>query len=799
MKLGLNTKQRILGSIIVILVLVGIVGFSTYQQFSDVVTKVSATTTEDPSISKTKRILEKISESENQIKRYTLTEDSVHFDAFNAIRKEVDFLLIDLKNQKNFVAGSIEIDTFQSLVQRRFIILDKRASIQDEFRVGAAFENVSAQINAVEKVKTTPAPKTKSWFRRSSKKDPVAPNIDISKVTDNIKEIKVKETHKEEIQIEQELELLDADNQNALALQSVMDEILLAEKARDRKNVQDINDLVTRTNFQIIAFCAVICLLLILTSFTIAQYIRRNSAYRVMLNKAKMEAESLASAKALFVATVSHEIRTPVNIISGFSEQLAQSKLTNEQHEQLLGIKQSSSHLLDLVNSVLDFSKLENDKLILEKNYFSPNELVSTVHSLTSQLIENNDVTLKSFVDSTVPEVLIGDVFRLRQILLNLVGNAIKFTAGGQVDIHLSCTESEDKSIQLTLIVEDNGIGMTQDQLLTVFDEFVQANESTTRLYGGTGLGLPITKKLVELQNGTITIDSEKGVGTKVHVCIPFEKGELAQLEAHEFRNETIDLSGIKILVVDDEPYNRKLIRTILHKQHASIIEAVNGREAINAVESQIFQLILMDVQMPLVDGIEATKAIRKLNNQIPIVALSAAVSPEDLLNYERAGMQTHLAKPFQEIQLIRKIASVLSIPIEAMAADLMAPSQMNATEMDEEIDFGGLRDLSDGDTVFYMEMLEMFEQSTSEGIKKISEAITASNWNEAGEYAHKICAPCKHLSANRLYAYLKRIEESCFAEKELENLPELVEHATKEAERVLTIITNERLSMSNA
>lgn len=798
MKVKVGTKQQILGIIMLIILLVGVIGVYAYRQFSEVVTKVSETTLEDPAVSKTHRVLFNITRAENQIRRYTLTEDSVHLEQFGVIRSEVDTLLTELVKLEPVLAESIRIDTFEVLVKERFELLNEIATTQDAFRVEEAFNNVSTSIP--ENVSTSPpVEKRRRLFNRSSRKDAEKAKSDLAKLNESIREVQEKETLKEENQIENELNLLIDDNKNALALQSIVDKIELEEANNDQMKVEEVSSLVKRTNSQVIIFCIVICLLLLVTSFTFLKYIRRNSIYRLMLNRAKNEAESLANAKALFVATVSHEIRTPINIIAGFSEQLDESDLTDQQQEQLTGIRQSSSHLLDLVNSVLDFTKLENDHIELENSAFSPNELLSTLDSLLSQLKEENDTQLEFNLDQSVPPVLFGDAFRLRQILLNLVGNAIKFTRGGKVDITFDGVPGPDSTFLLNITVRDNGIGMSSDQLLTVFDEFVQANKSTTRLYGGTGLGLPITKKLIELQNGTIEIDSEEGVGTSVQVEIPLSTGELSDLELDSETTVKLDLHDLKILVVDDEPFNRKLIRTILSKQNASIIDATDGREAISAVETQTFDLILMDIQMPQVGGVEASKRIQKISPKTPIIALTAALAPDQIKEYTDAGMVSHLAKPFKQTQLLMKLAEVLSLSVETVeqVEQIEESTGTPNKQLEDHISFEDLRNLSAGDTAFYTEMLETFEKSTQEGVQAIQVAAAKKNWKTAGENAHKICAACKHLSANTLYQYLKQIEENCLNEKNLDEIPEIVKSTVAETKRVLEIIQNERSAIA--
>ena len=785
MNVKLGVKQRIIGIISLTVLLVGTVGVFTYLQFSEVLDTITSTSKTDPSISKTKEVLSNISRAENRIRSYTLTKDSIHLSKYAEMKDQMDLLLSDLKEMKPIIAGTISIDTFQSLVAERFSILEELVGIQNEFRVEAALESVQARV--IEGKKNPQATETapeKRWF--NLKKKPSTKPVTASTLTEinaNIEEVRVQETRKEEAQLQRELELLNAERTNDLRVQSVLTAIEIDEKKTNLAKSREVKALIRRTNFQIILFCAAICGLLIFMTSTIVNYIRRNNEYRKILKRAKSDAESLAKAKEIFVATLSHEIRTPVNIISGFTEQLERSTLNQEQREHIHIISKTSSHLLDLINAVLDFTKLENNKLVLESTGFSLPKTISSVNSLLMSQAKSGEVALSFTLAPSVPSILIGDAFRMRQILINLVGNALKFSPGGIVEVLINSHSTNKENCILALEITDNGIGMTPEQLDLVFNEFEQAEKSTTRLYGGTGLGLSITKKLVELQGGTIQLESTKGEGTRVFVEIPFELGDETDLGEVPTSFDQIDLSPFTILVVDDEPFNRKLVRTILTKYNAQIIEAEDGQEAIAIAQESQPDLILMDEQMPNLNGIESAKLMRELMITAPIIALSAAVTTDYLEALSNSVIDDSLSKPFRQSELLQKIVTHL------------LPNTTTPLQEDPEVNFDDLKSLSDGDRVFYLDMLETFETSTSNGIISIQTAIKQENWNEAAEFAHRISAPCKHLSADTLYNYLKEIETNCREKIHLAGIHELVDVTSREAERILSHIREERLS----
>ncbi|GAB5424531.1 MAG: hypothetical protein Crog4KO_16780 [Crocinitomicaceae bacterium] len=489
--------------------------------------------------------------------------------------------------------------------------------------------------------------------------------------------------------------------------------------------------------------------MLVITSYAIIRYISRSNRYRKILKQAKNEAESLAQAKEHFVATVSHEIRTPMNIISGFTEQLAHSKLDQQQRDQLETVIKASSHLLQLINEVLDFTKLQNYKLELETRNFKLRETMNEVRDLMTPLAEDKGIDLEFIVSKDTPNILLGDAIRLSQMLINVTSNAVKFTDKGIVSVTAAPLQIGENVVIIEFAITDTGIGMSPEKLERIFEAFEQADASTSRTYGGTGLGLSITRKLIELHNGSVEVHSKENVGTEFVLEIPFQIGDAA-IEEEKDHTETLKpfLEGKRILVADDEAFNRKLITTILEKFNTQIDEAENGNEAVTLSTKNQYDLILMDARMPQMNGVDATKAIRfeGLNVDTSIVALSAAFTDEDKKTYYNAGMNDVLGKPFRESELLAIISSQLT------------PKDIDM-ETEDVLDFEGLRSLSGRDDAFYIEMLETFVRGTQNGIREIRELLAAGNIQRMGEVAHRISAPCKHLEADQLYSKLKELE----------------------------------------
>ena len=370
------------------------------------------------------------------------------------------------------------------------------------------------------------------------------------------------------------------------------------------------------------------------------------------------QAQQAAVAKSNFLANMSHEIRTPMNAIMGFTELLLVGELNATQHSHLNTIRQSSRSLLALLNDILDTSKLDSGKFDLETKDFSLKVLASQVESTLSLSAQNKNLHLNVHYPPSIPEFFVGDCLRILQVLTNLVGNAIKFTERGSIDVSFDYTNE-----QVHIQVSDTGIGMSPKQLASVFEAFSQADASISRRFGGTGLGTTISRQLVEAMNGYIEAESELGIGTTFHVWLPLKQGKKPQ---ETTPHETIELPPMHILVVDDIEQNRELLSLTLHNRGHRITLAKDGQEAFDLATSDTFDLVLMDVHMPKVDGLQATQMIREHEHRhqrlhLPIIALTASVLASDRKVALKAGMDGFAVKPLDIPQLFNEISRVIS------------------------------------------------------------------------------------------------------------------------------------------
>jgi len=376
----------------------------------------------------------------------------------------------------------------------------------------------------------------------------------------------------------------------------------------------------------------------------------------------KLKAQASERAKHQFLANMSHEIRTPMNAIKGMTDILLRRNPRKDQTEYLESIKKSSDSLLIIINDILDISKIEAGKIEFEHQPFSVNEVINNVYTLMHFKAEEKGLQLKM----DIPEeniIVKGDVTRLRQIIINLIGNAVKFTEKGRVDLILK-PEKEEEKIKLHFTVSDTGIGIDADRMDKIFKSFEQAYSDTSRKFGGTGLGLSISKQLIELQDGKIWVESEKGKGTEFHFVIPYEiakETDKAEALAVSKDNISEQLKGIKVLLVEDNTFNAVVAQEELEDaiDGVKVDLAENGAVAVEKLKTSDYDIILMDVQMPVMNGYESTRAIRNMGNRkarTSIIAMTANVLKDEVDLCYKAGMDDYIGKPFNTEELIQKI-----------------------------------------------------------------------------------------------------------------------------------------------
>lgn len=445
--------------------------------------------------------------------------------------------------------------------------------------------------------------------------------------------------------------------------------------------------------------------------------------------------------KEQFLANMSHEIRTPMNAVMGMTQLVLNTEVTEKQRFYLERIKNSADMLLHIINDILDLSKIDAGKMELEQIDFSLQQVLDQLHATLQHKAEEKGLELISEISPDLPDVWLGDPVRLSQVLINLTGNSLKFTEIGSVTLKIV---PEAGGILFSVI--DTGIGIPADKFHRIFESFTQVNASDTRNFGGTGLGLSICKYLVELMGGQLTVASEEGVGTTFSFCLPLPAGSVTQLEARLHAETRVDgsvLDGLRVLLVDDNEYNLIVAKdTLESKSQLTVIAVSSAREAISLLETDRFDVVLMDVQMPQMSGLEATRFIRsKLPapaNQVPIIALTASVLRDDLDKCTQAGMNGYIPKPFRTAQLFYGIAKVLKLAIKAeQAPQPVAEKAVAAVQLPRQINLNYLENFCGGDPVKMDKYIGLFIKSSAEFRQRIQEALKNEKWEDVAAQFH--------------------------------------------------------------
>lgn len=519
------------------------------------------------------------------------------------------------------------------------------------------------------------------------------------------------------------------------------------------------------------------------------------------LEKAKILAEESARQKANFLTGISHEIRTPLNSIIGLAELLSLNENMREEiAENIRSIKYSSRHLLGIINDVLDLSKLEEGQVVLDKDYLNlPNLIKNTTKAIEFKAREKG-LTVKISINSNLPEYVMGDEGRIRQILLNLLSNAIKFTAEGNINIYVKQVSRTLKHSRIRFSVSDTGIGIPPQKRTMIFESYTQADKKTYRKYGGTGLGLPISKRLVELLGGEIGVVSIEGIGSTFFFEVPFEVSEKApEVMVQETGPKDKNLKGLKFLLVEDDPMNRFVILQFLRKWNADVEEAENGRVAMEILSKKAFDVVFMDLHMPEMDGFETVEKIRKglpyvLNPDVIVIALTADVNDETRTMVQMAGMNDYIVKPTDSELLYRKIISHISTVPEEQKIETAITSSIDEGDEPEinvlkQRTIDSLTKIFDDNSSAAASLVKHFMNNIPQVIERVKKHLKNNVGELAAQALHKIKPGFSHLGFSEVSVKIDHLQNQIRSNKKPQDVQRLLGEIEKDISLIMLVL----------
>ncbi|MBF6641949.1 PAS domain S-box protein [Flavobacterium sp. J49] len=505
---------------------------------------------------------------------------------------------------------------------------------------------------------------------------------------------------------------------------------------------------------------------------------------KIMAEKATKEANEAVKSKQQFLSNMSHEIRTPMNAIIGFTKVVLKTELTAKQKEYLMAIKMSGDALIVLINDILDLAKVDAGKMTFEKTPFKLKLSIKAMLHLFETKIQEKNLKLITHYDASIPDVLVGDPVRLHQIILNLVSNAVKFTNVGQITVSVKLVSETDDDVALQFSVTDTGIGINDTKTETIFENFQQATSGTSRIFGGTGLGLAIVKQLVEAQNGTINVESTLGEGSTFSFILYFDKTDAEAVLDPEITEIDTDIKDTKILVVEDMELNQLLMKTVLDDFGFECEIAGNGKIAIDKLEKNTYDIILMDLQMPEMNGFEATEYIRKtLKLSLPIIALTADVTTVDVAKCKAVGMNDYISKPVDERLLYSKLISFIKKPVAIIENKSIGNKH---TQTIKYVDLSYLTKLTKANPILMGEMINAYIKQTPPLVDLMKQSFKDKDWSLLKATAHKMMPSFAIMGihpeftelAQKVQEYAEKLERSI----ELNDLVEQLEKVCNES-----------------
>lgn len=803
-----NTKRsitfKVVAGYLLIAVLAGLAVWFVYTQVLAFTNLAQRNNNNNEKLFLVSEITTDLYETENISRKLIQTGDEEQMQLY---RSQIDSIRQNIGELQNIYEDHLmqsELDSISGLLSRKTENLEELTEIREKDRGTSYYTRV---INELKKVDESFADdnyeerfanmepyqrrvliKYLEYAKKDNAKPLTARTADslINSVKTVLNELEVANRQYRETVIEKENELLENDMVLNQQLRKLLAQIEQEERLTSLSRAQASQQMLEETSRIMMLAGSVSVAIILVFLVLIVRDVTRSQQYRIELEEAKNFAEGLLKSREQFMAAITHDLRSPLNTVIGYTDLMQKTPLDNKQKHYLQQLKKSSDFILHLVNDLLDLSKLEAGKMLIEKLPFNPKKLIedTVYNSLPGSRDKKVEIIVEASVDSDTQ--VLSDPFRIKQIIANLVTNAYKFTEQGEIKVKALLKKNIEDSHTLMISVKDTGIGISEEKQEDIFEEFSQENSSIEKKYGGSGLGLSITKRLTDLLKGEIKLSSKPGEGSEFLVCIPVVKlSEVEKIAKKEKPSEKPNLEGRKALVADDEASQRALTQELVKSLGMSCDSCENGKEALEKLQNGSYDLILSDIQMPVMDGFELIREVRKNpeTKDIPAIALSGRtnVNAED---YTEAGFTSSLLKPYKPAALLQKISEIFKLQLKQEQQQKTERKSNSASYDLEEIFL-----FSGGDQEAMEVIIKAFLESSKTNLEELEVALKNGNKEEMGRIAHKMLPMLKQMKATPLIPQLLKLEaHEEVPEKEVEKTIADIRNLMRELEEELTV-----------
>ena len=734
----------------------------------------------------------KLYEAESLSRQLIQSANLEGLDTYNAKIDSIKFTLASLQNFRTDSSLDREIDSINTLLSQKTENLEELLELRARGETDSYYARVLSELQRVDEnfesrnydqrfkdLQPHQRQLLIKLLQYSNEQSPKPPAITIDSLVNSVKSV-LGQLETQERRYRQELEskedqLLANEIQLNNRLRTLLSTLETEERMASMDQVEAWQNTVEDTS-RIILFLAIASLLVILTFvFLVVKDVSKSQQYRQELEAAKVYAESLLTSREQFMNTVTHDLRSPLNTIIGYTGLLEKSELNKSQNRYLRQLKRSSDYLLRLVNDLLDLSRLEAGKMSIDTLAFNPKNLIEETVENAVPPEKPRDVEVLVEVAPELDRPVITDPFRIKQILTNLVNNACKFTPQGSVQVKAWLQQEKNKPF-LFIEVKDTGIGISKEQKEKVFEEFSQEDSSIEKRYGGTGLGLSISKKLTDLLGGKISLESEPGKGSTFLINIPVEYAAVSEQPTAPRSQPVVDPEKISVLIVDDEPAQLGLLKELIRNAGMSYRTAHNGKEALKEVRASAPNLVLTDIQMPKMDGFELLRKIRKEPElqDLPVIALSGRpdVSAAD---YLKKGFSGSLLKPYSSGELLQLISDLLDLQLKSPS-----PTATSSSQAEKNYTLTEIRNFAGEDPEAMDAILTAFIESTRSNLLLLQTAFQKGQNRKVSAVAHKMLPMFRQLQVPHLVQKLAILENAGGTETESVDVPSLAKEVNE-------------------